>query len=83
MLIRNHIFNKFLSRYKRLKFVAQPVDGGVDYLAYNYQNRCVLSYTGRKSSILLLNHLYTVNSDDKTWLDKKLKELCTQEIVSV
>ena len=67
----------FAKKYKRLKFVpsVNPTTGGVDWEVFNYRNQRVLKYTGSKSSILLTNKLYTINSCDKIWLEEKLNAM--------
>ena len=67
----------FERKYKRLTFkpVVNQSTGSVDWEAFNYQNKRVLKYAGSKSSILLVNKLYTINSHDKVWLEEKLNTM--------
>lgn len=83
MRVRVSVLNKFLGRYKRLKIVSQLNDktGNTDWVAYNYQGRKVMNFSGRKSSILLLNQIYTVQQEDCHWVEEALK--AAKEGVSV
>lgn len=70
----------FKCRYKRLHFEVtdNPTTGGKDWAAYNSLGRKVLKYSGSKSSIFLVNKLYTIESYDKGWVEDKLKEIQAQ-----
>lgn len=67
----------FGNRYKRLKFnvVKNTETGNYDWEVYNYLGKKVLNYKGAKTSIFLVNKIYTVDSNRKEALEAHLNEL--------
>lgn len=67
----------FGNRYKRLKFnvVKNTETGNYDWEVYNYLGKKVLNYKCAKTSIFLVNKIYTVNSNCKEALEAYLNEL--------
>lgn len=76
MQVSRSRLEKFLGRYKKLRFVTEVnADTGlIEWSAFNSQKRKVMTYKGRKSSILLINKIYTVQSQDREWLEEALQK---------